>query len=50
LPSPDYVRAYTLEEAQALCRKAGFQLQEALAFTVDWLWHGWVIGARRAPG
>lgn len=40
-----YVRAYTLAEAQTLCAQAGFQVIDEQAFTVDWLWHGWVISA-----
>lgn len=38
-----YVRAYTLAEAQSLCRRAGLYVAYGRAFTVDRLWHGWVV-------
>jgi len=41
------VRAYTLAEAQALCQQAGLHIARQNVFTVDWLWHGWVVGAYR---
>jgi ubiquinone/menaquinone biosynthesis C-methylase UbiE len=43
---PQYRRAYTLQEAQELCRVAGLQLMSAQAFPVDYLWQGWVIRAK----
>jgi ubiquinone/menaquinone biosynthesis C-methylase UbiE len=39
------VRAYTLSEAQALCKEAGLHVVSSNMFTVDWLWHGWVVRA-----
>ncbi len=39
------VRAYTLSEAQALCQEAGLHVASENVFTVDWLWHGWVVRA-----
>jgi len=38
-----HVRAYTLPEAQALCEQAGLRVLCSQGFTVDWLWHGWVL-------
>src|SRR5216683_4645112 len=43
-----YVRAYTLKEAQALCSQAGLDVVCGNVFSVDWLWHGWVLRAYRA--
>jgi SAM-dependent methyltransferase len=39
----NYVRAYTLVEAQALCMQAGLSPRRGRAFPVDWLWYGWVV-------
>lgn len=43
-----YVRAYTLKEAQALCSQAGLDVVCGNAFSVDWLWHGRALRAYRA--
>lgn len=40
-----YVRAYTLAEAQFLCQQTGLHVACGRSFTVDWLWHGWVLCA-----
>ena len=42
---PAYVRAYTLAEAQSLCVQAGLRVVCKKAFTINWLWHGWVLRA-----
>ncbi len=39
------VQAYTLAEAQELCQQAGLHVACGRSFTVDWLWHGWVLCA-----
>ena len=39
----EYVRAYTLAEAQSLCVQAGFEVVASKAFVIDWLCHGWVL-------
>jgi ubiquinone/menaquinone biosynthesis C-methylase UbiE len=39
------VHAYTLAEAQSLCKQAGLHVASGKVFTVDWLWHGWVVSA-----
>ncbi len=39
------VYAYTLAEAQELCQQAGLHIACGRSFTVDWLWHGWVLCA-----
>ncbi len=39
------VHAYTLAEAQSLCQQAGLHIACGRSFTVDWLWHGWVLCA-----
>lgn len=41
------VHAYTLAEAQSLCQQAGLHVACGRSFTVDWLWHGWVLRAYR---
>jgi ubiquinone/menaquinone biosynthesis C-methylase UbiE len=41
------VRTYTLFEARALCQQAGLHVASENVFTVDWLWHGWVVRAYR---
>ncbi len=41
------VNAYTLAEAHALCQQAGLHVASENVFTVDWLWHGWVLRAYR---
>ena len=40
-----YVHAYTLAEAQSLCQQAGLHVAYGRSFTVDGLWHGWVLRA-----
>ncbi len=40
-----HVRAYILSEARALTLRAGLQITAEHAFSVTWLWHGWVIRA-----
>jgi ubiquinone/menaquinone biosynthesis C-methylase UbiE len=42
------VRAYTLGEAQSLCKRAGLHVASGKAFTIDWFWRGWVVRAYRA--
>ena len=37
------VHAYTLTEAQSLCEQAGLHIASGKEFTIDWLWHGWVV-------
>ena len=47
------VHAFTLAEAQSLCQQAGLHLACGRSFTVDWLWHGWVLcayGIASIPG
>jgi|SRR6266568_1169186 len=39
------VHAYTLTEAQSFCQQAGLHVACGRSFTVDWLWHGWVVSA-----
>lgn len=41
-----YVRAYTLSEVQTLCTQANLQFVSGHAFSIDWLWRGWVITAK----
>ena len=41
------VHAYTLAEAHELCQEAGLHVASENAFTVDWLWYGWVMCAYR---
>ncbi len=41
--------AYTLSEAQALCMQAGLCVVCEHAFTLDWLWHGWVLRLSVVP-
>ncbi len=41
------VHAYTLAEAQSLCKQAGLHIACGKMFSVDWLWHGWVLSAYR---
>jgi ubiquinone/menaquinone biosynthesis C-methylase UbiE len=43
-----HVHAYTLAEAQSLCKHAGLRVASGKVFKVDWLWHGWVLCAYRA--
>ena len=38
-----YVRAYTLSEVKTFCTQAGLQVISGYAFSIDWLWHGWII-------
>ncbi len=42
------VHAYTLAEAKELCQQAGLHVAYGRSFTVDWLWHGWVVQASRS--
>ena len=41
------VHAYTLKEALSLCEQAGLHVVSEKGFTIDWLWHGWVLSAYR---
>jgi ubiquinone/menaquinone biosynthesis C-methylase UbiE len=41
------VHAFTQAEAQSLCQQAGLHVACGRSFTVDWLWHGWVLGTYR---
>jgi ubiquinone/menaquinone biosynthesis C-methylase UbiE len=41
------VHAYTLNEALSLCEQAGLHVVSGKEFTIDWLWHGWVVRAHR---
>lgn len=38
-----YVQAYTRAEAQSLCIQAGLRVLDSRDFTINWLWHGWVL-------
>lgn len=38
-----HVQAYTLAEAHALGIQAGLSIAAKHTFSVDWLWHGWVL-------
>lgn len=42
-----YVRAYTLSEVQEFCTQADLQIIAGHAFSVDRLWHGWVITLKK---
>jgi ubiquinone/menaquinone biosynthesis C-methylase UbiE len=44
---PWHVRGYTVYEARALCKQAGFVTCNAQMFDIDWLWHGWVLRSTR---
>jgi len=39
----EHVRAYTCAEAQSLAERAGWRVEAARAFAIDWLWHGWAL-------
>jgi len=39
------VHASTLAEAQSLCEQTGLRVSCGKAFTVNWLWHAWVLRA-----
>ncbi len=39
----EYVRAYTLAEAEANCSQAGLHVDEGKTFKINWLWHNWVL-------
>ena len=41
----EWGHASTLTEAQALCKQAGLHVACGKAFTVNWLWHAWVLRA-----
>jgi ubiquinone/menaquinone biosynthesis C-methylase UbiE len=41
------VHAYSLTEALSLSQQAGLHVASRKEFTVDWLWHGWVLSAYR---
>ena len=38
-----HVRAYTLAEAETMCKQAGLSVVRKSTFVVDWLWHGWTL-------
>ncbi len=38
-----HVRAYTLSEAESLSQQAGLHVVDGKTFTVNWLWHSWVL-------
>jgi ubiquinone/menaquinone biosynthesis C-methylase UbiE len=42
------VHAYTISEAQLLCKQAGLYVAQGNVFTVDWLWCAWVLGTYKA--
>ena len=37
------VHAYTLKEVLPICEQAGLHVASEKGFTIDWLWHGWVL-------
>jgi ubiquinone/menaquinone biosynthesis C-methylase UbiE len=37
------VHAYTLREALSLCEQAGLHVAREKGFSIDWLWHAWVL-------
>jgi len=37
------VHAYTLKEVLSICERAGLHVAREKGFTIDWLWHGWVL-------
>jgi len=37
------VHAYTLKEVLSICEQAGLHVAREKGFTIDWLWHGWVL-------
>jgi ubiquinone/menaquinone biosynthesis C-methylase UbiE len=39
------VHASTLAEAQSLCEQSGLRVTCGKDFTVNWLWHAWVLCA-----
>lgn len=41
------VHAYTLNEVLLLCEQAGLHVVMVKRFTIDWLWHGWVLSTYR---
>ncbi|GAC1647774.1 MAG: hypothetical protein NVS4B12_15720 [Ktedonobacteraceae bacterium] len=43
-----HVQAYTLAEAHSLCGQAGLCVLCSRSFTVNWLWHGWVLRTSQA--
>jgi ubiquinone/menaquinone biosynthesis C-methylase UbiE len=43
------VQAYTKREARSLCEQAGLCVNHEKEFTIDWLWHGWVLSASSKP-
>jgi ubiquinone/menaquinone biosynthesis C-methylase UbiE len=47
---PQHIRAYTLSEAQDLCRQAGVEVVSSRTFTVNVVWHGWALRARAGIG
>jgi ubiquinone/menaquinone biosynthesis C-methylase UbiE len=44
---PQHIQAYTLTEAQILCRAAGLQVMAAKNFSIDLVWLGWVLRTRK---
>ena len=45
---PQHIRAYTLTEAQDLCRQADIQVVSTETFHVNVVWHGWALRAEAA--
>jgi len=43
---PQHIRAYTLTEAQDICRQAGVQVVSTRTFHLNIVWHGWALGAK----
>ncbi|HLW00595.1 MAG TPA: methyltransferase [Ktedonobacterales bacterium] len=41
-----HLRAYTLSEAHALTLRAKLPITAEYAFSITWLWHGWIIRAQ----
>ena len=41
------VHAYTLKEARSLCEQDRLHVAREKGFTIDWLWHGWVLSVYR---
>ena len=42
------VHAYTLKEVLSICEQAGLHVAREKGFTIDWLWHGWVLSVYKA--
>jgi ubiquinone/menaquinone biosynthesis C-methylase UbiE len=43
------VHAYTLQDAKLLCVQAGLRVEREKVFSIDWLWHGWIVSTYRTP-